>query len=168
MELQDFAIFLMAPVLLIPFVSIYFCLKFIIWDTRGRKFLYVWYLWLTWLLSAVLTLFLLALIDANTGVFLKFSKIGFIFIIVSSVFIVNTLAIAGLVKILSAEPDDLHLFEGRARLASSRPPAFRISLITTIAATSGLVISFGLASAVGSVYEHYCPKPKTEFELYDI
>jgi len=166
-EIRDFDIFAFVPILLIPFGAIYLILRQMRWAWRGLL-LDTWFVWLGWFISTIFAYIAIIVIEVDLRVNWT-SRLWWSVTALGLVFVCNYLAIALVIVLLnrSREKELIQFFESDAR-NPFQPSAFKVSIITTIAAMGSLILAFGVASGIGAVYDHYYPQPNVEYGIYDI
>ena len=171
MEIIDFLAFgLYAVLFAITLLVVRFTLK-----RTGRKrekhlFMDAVYIWLTWVVSSLAALLLLAILDSNTHISFKLPTLVFAAIVVFCVFGGNVLATIWVTWRLVKRDDEneVFLFEAEEAPRVETPNIILTSFSTTIAATLTLILLIGVVRASVSAYEYFYPKPKTEIGIYDI
>jgi hypothetical protein len=170
MELADFSYFVLAPIMLIPLAAVYLTLRQMKWESRSGLFLDSWYVWLVWLVSTIFSYVALGVFTDMAGVYWHIPVFWWIVSSLVAIFLSDFFVISIFVLLLSRRnrSTTTHIIDSPIEAGSTPPRVTRIAFVTTIAAVTSLIISFGLASIIGAVYEHYNPRPKNEFEIYDI
>ena len=170
MELADFAYFIWVPLLLIPLAAIYFSLRYLKWEPRARLFHDAWHLWFVWLAASIVSYIALGMGTELAGLYWKISDFWWTLASVGGIAVGDILFISLFVTWLYLRKDstDLGLLEGVDETKSVKPKAIQVALVTTFATIGSMAISFGLIFAAQTIYDHYYPKPKVDFQIYDI
>jgi hypothetical protein len=159
MELEDFAFFIYAPILLIPLVAVYCALRILKWQSKGSLFLDAWFIWLAWFVSSIIGLFGTSYISARPLIFPYLATYRQIFLSVIPIFTANLVAISFVAWLLNRrlEKEGINLFDETRKPIPWPASILEIALVTTVAAITGLIISVAAAGGIAAVYNHYNP-----------
>jgi hypothetical protein len=172
MELEDFAFFLFAPILLGPLLAIYGALRVLKWSSRGSLFLDAWLIWLARFASSIVGLLGSLYLAERPLMFPQLSTYWEIVVSLIPIIAANLGVISFVSWLLKRrlESEGINLFDEKPESNAGRQPVFQAALATTVAAIIGFIVSVSAAGGIATVYDHYNPPPPppSGFQIYDI
>jgi hypothetical protein len=165
-DLLDFGLY--AALLTITLLAVFYTLKYLGWNGKNRLFLDAFFIWLTWIFSSITAFFVLMILDVNTAISSKMSFLVFVIFAVLFIYgggVIGTAIVMW--RLVKEDDNDLFIFEV-SKTPWEKPGIFRMSFITTLAATWTLILVVAMGNAGRSTYYYFYPPPKLPFEIYDI
>jgi hypothetical protein len=172
MQLEDFAYFIFVPVLLLPLAAVYITLRVLRWDAKSKLFLDSWIVWLTWVVSTILSYFMMGWTDSKFYWSRGFAGYWFTVIFLGAGLFANITTIALALEVLRRKRNTesaVRLFDETDSAERAGPKTFTVSVFTTFAACMSLVVGFAAITALDKAYIHYYPPAPDPvgFHIYD-
>lgn len=171
MQLQDFAIFIIVPILLAPsLLMVHLSLRFMRWSQKNL-FSETWLIWLAWLISSMGSYVVIAFVDFRTGVFVDIERVWKLGIAFTLIVLSNLILVGLTVAFLQhrRKSDDYTHILDKIPSPTSTPKLLKVTITATFAAVLGTVIGFFTLTQLNKVYDYYFPPMKPEgFQIYDI
>ena len=159
MTLEDFDVFIILPVLLVPFLALFFSLR-----RFEIGFLNIWFIWLSWVVTVLAVVIAAAILDIETRASFRLPAGVFVTLLLAAEVAISFVATVITTRILLARIRTV-VIEEMIGSAKTLPSASRLALVATLVMTMSMVAIIGGLKAAGAIYDYYYP---AKYQIYDI